>query len=140
RHSLLLDARCGNGRLTATLATFGAEIVGVDLSAGIDRAQAAKQRYATGHEAFVHFVQANVMELPFRPGSFDIVHSSGVLHHTPNTERAFLSILSGVRRGGRVYVQLYRRREAWVSIPNMLIRSVTSRLPTRFLYRLCRAA
>src|SRR5262249_36746293 len=137
---LILDAGCGNGRLTAAVSTFGSEIVGMDLSAGIDRAQTVKKRYAGNHEPFVHFVQGNVLELPFRRGSFDIVHSSGVLHHTPSTERAFLSILSAARRGACVYIQLYRRREAWVGIPNILIRSVTSRLPTGFLYRMCRAA
>lgn len=140
RGALILDAGCGNGRLTASVATFGAEIVGIDLSGGIERAQAGKSRYAGERDHFVHFVQGNVMELPLASGSFDMIHSSGVLHHTPSTERAFASFLAAVRPGGRVYVQLYRRREAWVGIPNALLRSVTSRLPTRLLYRLCWAA
>ena len=138
--ALILDAGCGNGRLTASLATFGAEIVGIDLSAGIERAQSGKRRYAGEREHFVHFVQGNVMKLPVMPGRFDIIHSSGVLHHTPSVERAFAGFSPAVRPGGRVYVQLYRRREAWVGIPNALLRSVTSRLPTRFLYRICWAA
>jgi uncharacterized protein YbaR (Trm112 family)/2-polyprenyl-3-methyl-5-hydroxy-6-metoxy-1,4-benzoquinol methylase len=138
--ALIFDAGCGNGRLTASLAAFGAEIVGMDLSAGIDRAAAGKQRYAGDRHHFVHFIQGNVMQLPVFPGGFDIIHSSGVLHHTPSTERAFASFLSSVRPGGRVYVQLYRRREAWVGIPNVVLRSVTSRLPPRLLYRLCEAA
>jgi len=140
RNSLILDAGCGNGRLTASLAGFGAEIVGMDLSVGIDRAHAGKARYAGENAHFVHFVQGNIMEPPLAPGSFDIIHSSGVLHHTPSTERAFASFLTLARPGGRVYVQLYRRREAWVGIPNAVLRRVTSRLPTRLLYRLCLAA
>lgn len=135
--ALILDAGCGNGRLTASVATFGAEVVGMDLSAGIDRAQAGKERYAGEREPFVHFVQGNVMEPPLLPGRFDIIHSSGVLHHTPNVKRALAGLLPAVRPGGRVYVQLYRRREAWVGIPNALLRSLTSRLPPRLLYRLC---
>ncbi len=140
RGALILDGGCGNGRLTASLAGFGAEIVGMDLSAGIERAQASKAQYAGEREHFVHFIQANVMELPLAPGSFDMIHSSGVLHHTPSTERAFASFLTAVRSGGRVYIQLYRRREAWVGVPNALLRRVTSRLPTRLLYQLCWAA
>jgi 2-polyprenyl-3-methyl-5-hydroxy-6-metoxy-1,4-benzoquinol methylase/uncharacterized protein YbaR (Trm112 family) len=135
--ALILDAGCGNGRLTASLADFGAEIVGMDLSAGVDRAQAGKRRFAGDRAHFVHFIQANVMELPIRPGRFDLIHSSGVLHHTPSTERAFTSFLSAVRPGGRVYAQFYRRRAAWIGIPNAIIRSITSRLPPRPLYRLC---
>jgi SAM-dependent methyltransferase/uncharacterized protein YbaR (Trm112 family) len=138
--ALIFDAGCGNGRLTASLADFGAEIVGMDLSAGVDKAQASKAKYAGSREHFAHFIQGNVMELPVRPGSFDIIHSSGVLHHTPSTERALASFLTAARPGGRVYVQLYRRREAWVGIPNALLRGVTSRLPVRLLYRLCWAA
>jgi 2-polyprenyl-3-methyl-5-hydroxy-6-metoxy-1,4-benzoquinol methylase/uncharacterized protein YbaR (Trm112 family) len=137
RGALIFDAGCGNGRLTASVATFGAEIVGMDLSAGIERAQAARARYAGEHEHFVHFVQGNVMELPLAHERFDIIHSSGVLHHTPSVERAFVSFLSSVRPGGRVYVQLYRRREAWIGIPNALLRGVTSHLPPRLLYRIC---
>lgn len=138
--ALILDAGCGNGRLTASLAGFGAEIVGMDLSVGIERAHTGKARYAGENAPYVHFVQGNVMEPPLVPGSFDVIHSSGVLHHTPSTERAFAKFLTLVRHGGRVYVQLYRRREAWVGIPNALVRMITSRLPTRFLYRLCWAA
>jgi 2-polyprenyl-3-methyl-5-hydroxy-6-metoxy-1,4-benzoquinol methylase/uncharacterized protein YbaR (Trm112 family) len=140
RGALILDAGCGNGRLTASLATFGAEIVGIELSAGIERAQASKDRYAGEYEHFVHFVQGNVMELPLLPGRFDMIHSSGVLHHTPSTERSFAGLVPAVRPGGRIYVQLYRRREAWVGVPNALLRRATSRLPTRLLYRLCWAA
>jgi 2-polyprenyl-3-methyl-5-hydroxy-6-metoxy-1,4-benzoquinol methylase/uncharacterized protein YbaR (Trm112 family) len=140
RGALILDGGCGNGRLTASLARFGAEIVGVELSVGIERAQSGRDRYAGEHAPLVHFVQGNVMELPLRAGSFDIVHSSGVLHHTPSVERALAGLLPALRPGGRVYVQLYRRREAWVAIPNALLRRLTSRLPPRLLYRLCWAA
>jgi 2-polyprenyl-3-methyl-5-hydroxy-6-metoxy-1,4-benzoquinol methylase/uncharacterized protein YbaR (Trm112 family) len=140
RGALILDAGCGNGRLTASLATFGAEIVGIDLSVGIERAQAGRDRYAGAFAHLVHFVQGNVMELPLRPGRFDIIHSSGVLHHTPSVERALAGLLRAVRPGGRAYIQLYRRREAWVGIPNAVLRQVTSHLPPRLLYRLCWAA
>jgi 2-polyprenyl-3-methyl-5-hydroxy-6-metoxy-1,4-benzoquinol methylase/uncharacterized protein YbaR (Trm112 family) len=137
RGALIFDAGCGNGRLTASLADFGAEIVGMDLSASIDRAQAGKARFGGEREHFVHFIQGNVMEPPVRPGAFDMVHSSGVLVATPSVERGLASLMSALRPGGRVYIQLYRKREAWVGIPNALLRAITTRLPVRFLYRLC---
>ena len=138
--ALILDGGCGNGRLTASLASFGAEIVGIELSVGIERAQSGRDHYAGEHAPLVHFLQGNVMEPPLRAGCFDIVHSSGVLHHTPSVERALAGLLPALRPGGRVYVQLYRRREAWVGIPNELLRRLTSRLRPRLLYRLCWAA
>ena len=137
RGALILDAGCGNGKLTAAVATYGAEVVGMDLSRSVVRAHANRAAVAGTRAPFVHFIQGNVMEPPFAPGVFDHIHTSGVLHHTPSTERAFLSLLTPVRPGGHIYVQLYRKREAWVGIPNMVIRGITRRLPLRLLYRLC---
>ena len=134
---LILDAGCGNGRLTSSIARYGAEVVGIDLSSSIERAHQNRRRFAGGQAPFVHFVQANVMEPPFAPETFDHIHTTGVLHHTPDTEKAFLSFLRLGRPGGRVYVQLYRRREAWVRIINQCLRAVTTRLPVRLLYALC---
>ena len=134
---LILDAGCGNGRLTSSIARYGAEVVGIDLSSSIERAHQNRQRFAGSQAPFVHFVQANVMEPPFAPETFDHIHTTGVLHHTPDTEKAFLSFLRLGRPGGRVYVQLYRRREAWVRIINQCLRSVTTRLPVQLLYALC---
>ena len=138
--ALVLDAGCGNGKLTSTITAFGAEVVGMDLSRSIERANANRKAIAGDRAMFVHFLQGNVMDPPFAPEFFACVHSSGVLHHTPDTERAFRSLLPLVQLSGRIYVQLYRRREAWVGIPNRLLRAITSRLPVGLLYRLCYAA
>ena len=135
--ALVLDAGCGNGKLTASITDYGAEVVGMDLSESIVRAHANRATVVGDRAAFVHFVQGNIMEPPLAAEAFDHIHSSGVLHHTPSTERAFLSFLTTARPGANVYVQLYRTREAWVGIPNSLIRAVTCRLPPWLLYRLC---
>jgi SAM-dependent methyltransferase/uncharacterized protein YbaR (Trm112 family) len=137
RGRLLLDAGCGNGKLTAAVAGFGAEVVGMDLSRSVERAAANAERSAGPDAPFVHFVQGNILEPPFAPGTFDHIHTSGVLHHTPDTWRAFDSFLSLGRPGAHVYVQLYRVRAAWVGLPNALIRSLTSRLPVETTWKLC---
>jgi 2-polyprenyl-3-methyl-5-hydroxy-6-metoxy-1,4-benzoquinol methylase/uncharacterized protein YbaR (Trm112 family) len=137
RGTLILDAGCGNGRLTASVARHGAEVVGMDFSRSVVRANENRRAIAGEHAPFVHFLQGNIMEPPLRPESFDHIHSSGVLHHTPDTWRAFASFLKLGRPGGRVYVQLYRRRELWVRLVNTPLRFVTSRLPVRLLYKLC---
>lgn len=134
---LVLDAGCGNGRLTGSIATYGAEVVGMDLSSSIERAHAGRQRAAGERAPFVHFIQGNVLEPPLAREIFHFVHSSGVIHHTPDPEGALHALLARTRRGGKLYIQLYRKREAWVGIPNHLLRMVTTRLPVRLLYRLC---
>jgi ubiquinone/menaquinone biosynthesis C-methylase UbiE/uncharacterized protein YbaR (Trm112 family) len=136
---LVLDAGCGNGSLTASIAHYGAEVVGLDLSSSIEGAYQNRVRFANEHAGAVHFVQGNILEPPFAAETFDHIHTTGVLHHTPSTERAFESFLRLGRPGGRVYVQLYRRREAWVRITNQVLRAMTTKMPVRMLYQLCYA-
>jgi ubiquinone/menaquinone biosynthesis C-methylase UbiE len=45
--------------------------------------------------------------LPFGDGSFDIVYSWGVLHHTPDTPRAFREVYRVLRPGGVVKAMIY---------------------------------
>jgi SAM-dependent methyltransferase/uncharacterized protein YbaR (Trm112 family) len=137
--ALLLDAGCGNGRLTASIAAYGAEVVGMDLSRSVERASDSARASAPAASGVVHFVQGNILEPPFADATFDHVHTSGVLHHTPDPQRALRSFLALGRPGGRAYVQMYRRRETWVRVTNAVLRTVTCRLPVRLLYRICLA-
>lgn len=47
--------------------------------------------------------------LPFADASFDVVYSNGVLHHTPDTERAVQEAHRVLRAGGIAKVMLYHR-------------------------------
>jgi 2-polyprenyl-3-methyl-5-hydroxy-6-metoxy-1,4-benzoquinol methylase/uncharacterized protein YbaR (Trm112 family) len=137
---VMLDAGCGNGELTRAIAEYGVEIVAMDFSRSVERAR--QRLFDKGRPVShrVHYLQGNVLELPLRRQSFDLVHSSGVLHHTPSTQRAFRSVAQAPRPGGKLYVQLYRRRPAWIHAINVALRAVTTRLPMGLLYRLCYVA
>jgi SAM-dependent methyltransferase len=136
---LVLDAGCGNGRLTAAVARYGAEVVGMDFSRSVERA-AANAGSAAGPNAAIHFVQGKVLEPPFAPATFGHIHTSGVLHHTPDPLGAFRRFVALVEPGGRAYVQLYRRRRDLVGQVNRVMRVFTPRLPVRLLWWLCNAA
>jgi ubiquinone/menaquinone biosynthesis C-methylase UbiE/uncharacterized protein YbaR (Trm112 family) len=136
----LLDAGCGNGELTRSISEYGPEIVAMDFSRSVEGAR--RRLFERGAQAShrVHYLQGNVLELPLRPRSFDFVHSSGVLHHTPSTYRAFRSVSREPKPGGKLYVQLYRRRPTWIHLVNVTLRAVTTRMPLGLLYGLCYAA
>ncbi|MBU6401080.1 MAG: methyltransferase domain-containing protein, partial [Verrucomicrobia bacterium] len=51
--------------------------------------------------------------LPFESDQFDLGYSFGVLHHTPNTEKAIGELVRVVRPGGEVKIMLYNRRSIW---------------------------
>jgi ubiquinone/menaquinone biosynthesis C-methylase UbiE len=48
-------------------------------------------------------------DLPLPANSFDLGYSWGVLHHTPDTERAIAELVRVVRPGGEIKIMLYNR-------------------------------
>jgi arsenite methyltransferase len=110
RRRRTLDAGCGAGFATSAWieegwSDEGAEWVGADISAAID---VARERLA-GFGG-THFVQADVLQPPFRPESFDAIISEGVLHHTPSTERALKALVPLLAPGGELMFYVYRRK------------------------------
>lgn len=55
----------------------------------------------------VVFLQMNLFKPAFKPKSFDIVISNGVLHHTSNPELGFATIGKLVKPGGYIIIGLY---------------------------------
>ena len=47
--------------------------------------------------------------LPFPSNTFELGYSFGVLHHTPNTEKAIGELVRVVRPGGEIKIMLYNR-------------------------------
>jgi 2-polyprenyl-3-methyl-5-hydroxy-6-metoxy-1,4-benzoquinol methylase/uncharacterized protein YbaR (Trm112 family) len=135
----LLDGGCGNGELTRSVAEYGPEIVAMDFSRSVEpaRRRLFEKGFSVSHK--VHYLQGNILEFPLLPKSFDMVHTSGVLHHTPTTYGAFRSISRAVKPGGKLYVQLYRLRPRWIHAVNVSLRAVTTRMPMGLLYGLCYA-
>jgi SAM-dependent methyltransferase len=128
---LALDAGCGTGRFMEVAADLGAEVIGVDLSYAVEAAYENM-----GRRSGIHVVQADLFRLPFRPATFDVAYSIGVLHHTPSTREAFLRLPPLVKPGGLVAIWVYvwageysRRLER--------VRSFTVHLPRLLLYGLC---
>jgi ubiquinone/menaquinone biosynthesis C-methylase UbiE/uncharacterized protein YbaR (Trm112 family) len=135
---LLLDAGCGNGSLTAKLSDFGLEIVGLDLHDGLVRAQREKARFAGDRAHLVHYVQGNLVKPPFRKNTFDLIYSSGVIHHTPDSKKTFEQIYPLVKTGGRVYVWVYGERPFAVVVFQWAGRQARKVLPLKALYYICR--
>ena len=127
---LVLDVGCGMGRFADVATRWGAHVVGVDLSLAAEvAARNLAERNAT-------ILQADVFRLPFAPESFDFIYSIGVLHHTPDCERAFKVLPALLKPGGRIAIWLYSRYNAWYKMSD-IYRKVTRRLPPRVLYALC---
>src|SRR5437016_846108 len=102
----VLEIGCGMGIDGAQFAKTGAEYTGVDLTdAAIELAR--KRFEVAGLRG--EFRVADAENLDFTDGSFDLIYSHGVLHHTPDTARTVREIHRVLKPGGRAIVMLYHR-------------------------------
>lgn len=132
RGRMVLDVGVGSGRFLEIARKYGGEVVGIDLSFAVESA------FATfGHDPKVHIIQADVFRLPFKPEVFDAIYSIGVLHHTPDTKKAFFSVLPFLKHGGKVAIWLYDHYSHLPIIMSRYYRKLTTRMPKRLLYYLC---
>lgn len=129
---IVFDAGCGNGFLNALLAEKGITNIAMDFSNSIEKA------YQRNQYSHVHYIQGDVQFPPVSFNYFDIVHSSGVLIATNNTELSFSCIEPAVKKGGKLSVWLYHPRKDFIHNLFNSIRKLTSRLPLRFQYYLYR--
>src|SRR5579859_8276638 len=127
RGKLVLDVGCGMGRFAEVATRWGARVIGIDLSAA---AEVAARNLA--NRDFVAF-QADVFALPFALESFDYIYSIGVLHHTPDCEKAVKALPPLLKPGGYLAVWLYSGYNKWYRFSD-IYRRVTHRMPPRLLH------
>jgi uncharacterized protein YbaR (Trm112 family)/ubiquinone/menaquinone biosynthesis C-methylase UbiE len=130
RGKVMLDAGCGNGSQSVAYTAFGLEVIAVDLSSGLEHGQAYRHKHEGATPARVHFVQANLQQPPLKPATLDIIHSAGVLHHTPDTLQTFRALRPLLKPRGTFYVWLYKYEKLVTPVVDTL-RAVTTRIPPR---------
>lgn len=92
--ALVLEVGCGWGELATWIARdTGAEVIAVDLSPRM-----VELARASGIDARV----ADVQELPFADGEFDLVVAAWMLYHVPDIDRALAEIARVLRPAGRL--------------------------------------
>ena len=102
----VLEIGCGLGTDGARFARAGAQYTGVDLT---EAAVALARRRFELEGLPGEFRVADAESLEFADGSFDIVYSHGVLHHTPDGAAAVREVRRVLAPGGRAVVMLYHR-------------------------------
>jgi len=128
---LVLDGGCGNGRYMFQSIKRGAEVVGIDLSPAIEVAYENLRGCGQGH-----FVQADLFNLPFRAGSFDAAFSLGVLMHTGDAHKAFVSLADKVKAGGLLSACIYQKQNPLHEFNDKWLRAFSVRFSKQFLHDL----
>lgn len=130
---VVLEGGCGKGRHTKLAAQWGAkEVVGIDLGPAVDSAFALTRGLPNAH-----IVQCDIFKLPLKK-VFDYAFSVGVLHHTPDPKKAFLSLASKVEKGGHISAWVYgAENNEWISrYVNPIREGFTSQIGQPLLYQL----
>lgn len=107
----VLELGCGLGTDAIQFAKAGAHVVCVDLTE--NSLNLCKQNFAV-HGLTGEFFLGNIEELDTilpesYKGSFDLVYSFGVIHHTPNPKRVMEKIPTYLTEGGEFRCMLYSR-------------------------------
>lgn len=106
----VLEIGVGAGSDFARFAAAGALATGVDLTqAGIEHTRRHLAAVGLGDRQFELKV-ADAERMPFPDGTFDLVYSWGVLHHTPNTARAFKEAARVLKPAGELRAMIYHTR------------------------------
>jgi SAM-dependent methyltransferase len=101
----VLDLGCGTGQMSLYLARGRRAVIGADLTRkSLELAADAAQRFGLARALFIE-TDLNCPGL--REASFDVVYSSGVLHHTRNPRQSFARLAQLARPGGWIVLGLY---------------------------------
>jgi ubiquinone/menaquinone biosynthesis C-methylase UbiE len=102
----VLEIGIGNGADAAMFALNGAHYTAVDLT---ETALEATRKHFQVLGLTGEFKHENAEALSFPDETFDWVYSHGVLHHTPDPQRAINEVWRVLKRNGRAIIMLYHK-------------------------------
>jgi SAM-dependent methyltransferase len=120
---LVLDAGCGNGRYTYWAKQYGGRVIGIDLGDGVE---SASRNTADLHD--VQIVQADLFNLPFADGTFDVIFSIGVLMHTGDACKATARLIQKLKPGGSLTVHMYGKGNWIYEFVDRVLRKQTTKM------------
>jgi len=113
----IVDVGCGTGQMCLFLARADRVVVGADMArASLRLGGAAAEQFGLDR---VQFVETDLQRPGLRSGAFDVVYSSGVLHHTPDPRASFARLAQLARPGGTIVLGVYN---AFARLPARLRR------------------
>lgn len=111
-----LDAGSGSGLFSLAARNLGASVHSFDYDEeSVGCTQALRERYRPGDEHWV-IERGDALDEDYfgRLGTFDVVYSWGVLHHTGDMWQALGNVAPLVNGGGQLFVALYNDQR-WLS-------------------------
>jgi SAM-dependent methyltransferase len=122
----VIDFGCGTGEKTVAFAEYCKKAVGVDFSdASLKAAESLSKKFSRDNTEFIKADLEGTVDF----GKFDLVVSSGVLHHLSNPFNGFLICVEHTKNGGLLAVQVYNKYGRFLSNVKM---AIANRLPEKY--------
>lgn len=121
-----VDVGCGHGIMTSKIAEISNLCLGVELSKAVESA------YSHNKCSRAMYIQGDLQFLPFANATFDVLYSSGVIHHTNNTELSFSLIEKLVKPNGKICLWLYHPQQNIGHNFLLAVRGFSRKLPLKF--------
>jgi 2-polyprenyl-3-methyl-5-hydroxy-6-metoxy-1,4-benzoquinol methylase len=114
----VLVTGCGTGQIAIASAQkyLGARVLAIDLS--LSSLCYAKRSTPADLAPRIEYAQADILKLASLERSFDVIDSSGVLHHMADPLEGWRILLTLLRPGGLMHLGLYSeagRRDVWAA-------------------------
>jgi 2-polyprenyl-6-hydroxyphenyl methylase/3-demethylubiquinone-9 3-methyltransferase len=124
-----LDAGSGSGLFSLAARRLGADVVSFDFDPESVRCTAELKRLWCQNDDQWRVDQGSVLDGEFldKLGTYDIVYSWGVLHHTGSMWQALENIASLVVPGGQLFISIYNdqgaRSRFWLRVKRLYVRT-----------------
>jgi SAM-dependent methyltransferase len=123
----ILDAGCGNGRVTALLRECSSpertSIVAIDLVA----TEIARRNLSPYRN--IEVLQADLLGDLSGLSTFDFIYCQEVLHHTSDPERAFRNLCALLLKGGDIAIYVYKRKAPAREFVDDFVRARIAQMP-----------
>ncbi|MBU7033235.1 MAG: methyltransferase domain-containing protein [Theionarchaea archaeon] len=114
KKELILDVGCGTGVITGEIASLATgQVVGIDLNEGRLR----EAHRLTSSEPRISLARTDLLEMPFRENTFDLVTFSVVLTHVQKQQEAICEMVRVVKKGGIILAAMEPDYEGMLHYP-----------------------
>lgn len=130
----ILDAGCGNGRVTALIQKYAnpeSQILGIDLVSS-PVAEKNLKNYPN-----VKINKADLLNKLEEFGSFDFIYCQEVLHHTSDPQKAFKNLCNLLNKNGEIAIYVYKKKAPVREYVDDYVRDIISPLSYEEAMNIC---
>ena len=126
---IILEVGSGSGRFTGHAASTKAMVISMDYSFAVEA-----NYKSNGDKENVFIVQGDIYKMPFRRNYFDKLFCIGVLQHTPDPHKSFMSLPQFLKKDGKLVIDMYKKMLRTLINTKYWVRPFTKDIEPQKLY------